>query len=226
MNILVINCGSSSLKFQLINSESEQCIAKGLCERIGIDGSKIVYTPAGGEKEATVTPMADHTDAIRLVLEALTNEKTGVVKSLDEIGAIGHRMVHGGEKFSGSVVITDEVIAAVKSVSEIEEVICSEYTEPDTSSEAVEESTVKESHPQPAKVAAVPAAPATICSFQGQTFIKEPIMNPESNAIVAIQNFLSNQLKRCEKLKIPTMAPAPKTDKTGMFNSVTADITK
>ena len=119
MNILVINCGSSSLKFQLINSESEQCIAKGLCERIGIDGSKIVYTPAGGEKEATVTPMADHTDAIRLVLEALTNEKTGVVKSLDEIGAIGHRMVHGGEKFSGSVVITDEVIAAVEECNDL-----------------------------------------------------------------------------------------------------------
>ncbi len=119
MNILVINCGSSSLKFQLINSESEQCIAKGLCERIGIDGSKIVYTPAGGEKETTVTPMADHTDAIRLVLEALTNEKTGVVKSLDEIGAIGHRMVHGGEKFSGSVVITDEVIAAVEECNDL-----------------------------------------------------------------------------------------------------------
>ncbi|MBR5248566.1 MAG: acetate kinase [Lachnospiraceae bacterium] len=119
MNILVINCGSSSLKFQLINSESEQCIAKGLCERIGIDGSKIVYTPAGGEKEVTVTPMADHTDAIRLVLEALTNEKTGVVKNLEEIGAIGHRMVHGGEKFSGSVVITDEVIAAVEECNDL-----------------------------------------------------------------------------------------------------------
>ncbi len=119
MNILVINCGSSSLKFQLINSESEQCVAKGLCERIGIDGSKIAYTPAGGEKEVTLTPMADHTDAIRLVLEALTNEKTGVVKSLDEIGAIGHRMVHGGEKFSGSVVITDEVIAAVEECNDL-----------------------------------------------------------------------------------------------------------
>ncbi len=119
MNILVINCGSSSLKFQLINSESEQCIAKGLCERIGIDGSRIAYTPAGGEKEVTVVPMADHTDAIRLVLEALTNEKTGVVKSLDEIGAIGHRMVHGGEKFSGSVMITDEVLVAVEECNDL-----------------------------------------------------------------------------------------------------------
>ncbi len=119
MNILVINCGSSSLKFQLINSDSEQCIAKGLCERIGIEGSKIVYTPAGGEKEVKESPMADHTDAIRLVLEALTNEKTGVVKNLDEIGAIGHRMVHGGEKFSGSVVITDEVVAAVEECNDL-----------------------------------------------------------------------------------------------------------
>ncbi len=119
MNILVINCGSSSLKFQLINSESEQCIAKGLCERIGIDGSRIAYTPAGGEKEVTVIPMADHTDAMGLVLQALTNEKTGVVKSLDEIGAIGHRMVHGGEKFSGSVMITDEVLAAVEECNDL-----------------------------------------------------------------------------------------------------------
>ena len=119
MNILVINCGSSSLKFQLINSESEQCIAKGLCERIGIDGSMITYTPAGGEKEKNVTPMADHTDAIRLVLEALTNEKTGVVKNLDEIGAVGHRVVHGGEKFSASVVITDEVMAAIEECNDL-----------------------------------------------------------------------------------------------------------
>ena len=119
MNILVINCGSSSLKFQLINSESEQCIAKGLCERIGIDGSMITYAPAGGEKEKTVTPMPDHTEAIRLVLEALTNPKTGVVKSLDEIGAVGHRVVHGGEKFSGSVVITDEVMAAVEECNDL-----------------------------------------------------------------------------------------------------------
>ena len=119
MNSLVINCGSSSLKFQLIDSESEKCIAKGLCERIGIDGSMISYTPAGGEKEKTVTPMPDHTEAIRLVLEALTNPKTGVVKSLDEIGAVGHRVVHGGEKFSGSVVITDEVMAAVEECNDL-----------------------------------------------------------------------------------------------------------
>ena len=119
MNILVINCGSSSLKFQLINSESEQCIAKGLCERIGIEGSQITYTPAGGEKELTVTPMPDHTEAIRLVLEALTNKKTGVVKSLEEIGAVGHRVVHGGEKFAQSVIIDDEVLAAIEACNDL-----------------------------------------------------------------------------------------------------------
>ncbi len=119
MNILVINCGSSSLKFQLINSETEQCIAKGLCERIGIDGSMISYTPAGGEKEVTTTPMPDHTEAIRLVLEALTNEKTGVVKSLEEIGAVGHRMVHGGEKFASSTVIDEKVVAAIEECNDL-----------------------------------------------------------------------------------------------------------
>lgn len=119
MNILVINCGSSSLKFQLIHSETEQCIAKGLCERIGIEGSMITYTPAGGEKEKTVTPMPDHTEAIRLVLEALTNEKTGVVKNLEEIGAVGHRIVHGGEKFAESTVITDEVMAAIEECNDL-----------------------------------------------------------------------------------------------------------
>lgn len=119
MNILVINCGSSSLKFQLINAESEKLIAKGICERIGIDGSKISYTPAGGAKEETVTPMKDHTDAIRLVLEALTNEKTGVVKSLQEIGAVGHRIVHGGEKFAEATLITDEVIDAIAQCNDL-----------------------------------------------------------------------------------------------------------
>ena len=119
MNILVINCGSSSLKYQVINSDTEQCIAKGLCERIGIDGSQITYAPAGGDKEVTVTPMPDHTEAIRLVLDALTNDRTGVVKSLDEIGAVGHRVVHGGEKFAASTLITDEVMAAIEECNDL-----------------------------------------------------------------------------------------------------------
>lgn len=119
MNILVINCGSSSLKFQLIDSETEKQIAKGLCERIGIEGSQIVYQPAGGEKEETVTPMPDHTKAIELVLNALMNEKTGVVKSLDEIGAVGHRIVHGGEKFAASTIISDEVVEAIRACNDL-----------------------------------------------------------------------------------------------------------
>ncbi len=119
MNILVINCGSSSLKFQLIDAQTEQLIAKGLCERIGIEGSQLVYQHAGGAKEETVTPMPDHTKAIELVLGALTNEKTGVVKSLQEIGAVGHRIVHGGEKFEASTVITDEVLAAIEACNDL-----------------------------------------------------------------------------------------------------------
>jgi acetate kinase len=113
MNVLVINCGSSSLKFQLINSESEAVLAKGLCERIGIDG-RLTYQPAGGEKEVNNLAMPTHTEAIQFVIDALTNEATGVVKSLDEIGAVGHRVVHGGEKFASSVVITEEVKKAVE----------------------------------------------------------------------------------------------------------------
>ena len=119
MNILVVNCGSSSLKFQLIQSETEECIAKGICERIGIEGSMISYTPAGGEKEKTVTPMPDHTEAIRFVLEALTNPRTGVVKSLDEIDAVGHRIVHGGEKFADATIITEEVLQAIEECNDL-----------------------------------------------------------------------------------------------------------
>ncbi len=119
MNILVINCGSSSLKFQLIDSVTEKCIAKGLCERIGIEGSMISYTPVDGEKEKTVTPMPDHTEAIRLVLQALTNEKTGVVKNLDDIGAVGHRIVHGGEKFADATIINDEVLKAIEECNDL-----------------------------------------------------------------------------------------------------------
>ena len=118
MNILVINCGSSSLKYQLIDSETEKALAKGLCERIGIDG-RLTYSPAGGEKEVTDAPMPTHTEAIQLVLDALTNEKTGVIKSLDEVGAVGHRVVHGGEKFASSSLITDEMLAAVEECNDL-----------------------------------------------------------------------------------------------------------
>ena len=118
MNVLVINCGSSSLKYQVINSDTEQVLAKGLCERIGIDG-RLVYTPAGGEKEISNLDMPTHKQAIQYVIDALTNEKTGVIKSLDEIGAVGHRLVHGGEKFACSTLITEEVIKAVEECSDL-----------------------------------------------------------------------------------------------------------
>ena len=118
MNVLVINCGSSSLKFQLINSDTEEVLAKGLCERIGIDG-KLTYQPAGGEKEKTDLAMPTHEEAIQYVINALTNEKTGVVKSLDEIGAVGHRVVHGGEKFASSAIITEEMKKAVEECNEL-----------------------------------------------------------------------------------------------------------
>ena len=119
INVLVINCGSSSLKFQLINSKSEEVIAKGICERIGIEGSRMTYSPAGGEKQETVTPMNDHTQAVKLVLDALTDAKNGVVKSLDEIGAVGHRIVHGGEDFASSTIITQEVMKAIEKCNDL-----------------------------------------------------------------------------------------------------------
>ncbi|MCI8559923.1 MAG: acetate kinase [Dorea sp.] len=118
MNVLVINCGSSSLKFQLINSESEKVLAKGLCERIGIDG-RLTYQPEGGDKAVSDLAMPTHTEAIQFVIDALTDAETGVVKSLSEIGAVGHRVVHGGEKFASSVVITDEVKATIEECNDL-----------------------------------------------------------------------------------------------------------
>ena len=118
MNVLVINCGSSSLKFQLINSESEEVLAKGLCERIGIDG-RLTYQPAGGDKAVSDKAMPTHTEAIQFVIDALTDAETGVVKSLDEIGAVGHRVVHGGEKFANSVVITEDVLKAIEECNDL-----------------------------------------------------------------------------------------------------------
>ncbi|MBR4982863.1 MAG: acetate kinase [Lachnospiraceae bacterium] len=119
MNVLVINCGSSSLKYQLINSDSETVLAKGLCERIGIDGSAITHQKAGEGKVKTEIPMANHTDAVNFVIEKLTDAEVGVIKSLDEIDAVGHRMVHGGEEFAGSCVITEEVIKVVESCNDL-----------------------------------------------------------------------------------------------------------
>ena len=118
MNILVINCGSSSLKYQLINSETEGVLAKGLCERIGIDGM-LTYQPEGGEKEKSEIAMPTHTEAINAVLAALTNEKSGVIKSLSEVGAVGHRVVHGGEKFTSSCLINDDSMKAIEECNDL-----------------------------------------------------------------------------------------------------------
>ncbi len=118
MNVLVINCGSSSLKFQLINSDTEAVLAKGLCERIGIDG-RLTYQPEGGEKTTEDKAMPTHTEAIQYVIDALTDSERGVVGSLEEIGAVGHRLVHGGEKFASSAVITDEMIKAVEECNDL-----------------------------------------------------------------------------------------------------------
>ncbi len=119
MKILVINCGSSSLKFQLINSENEDVLAKGLCERIGTKESVINYTPMGSEKKSFDIYMPDHSKAVETVINFLTDENMGVVKSLDEIDAVGHRIVHGGEKFNSSVVIDDEVIKAIEECNDL-----------------------------------------------------------------------------------------------------------
>ena len=116
MNVLVINAGSSSLKYQLLNPETGVLLAKGLCERIGIDG-KFTYKPQveGKEKlDAVDVAMPTHSEAIQTVLNALVDPKNGVIASMDEIDAVGHRVVHGGEKFASSVLITDEVMAAIE----------------------------------------------------------------------------------------------------------------
>ncbi len=119
MNILVINCGSSSLKYQLINSDKEEVLAKGLVERIGIDGSCITHTPAGKDKIVNKTDIPNHNVAVKLVLEALLDKNHGVVKDLGEIGAVGHRVVHGGEKFTKAVLITDSVKKDIEELSSL-----------------------------------------------------------------------------------------------------------
>lgn len=118
MKVLVINCGSSSLKYQLINSEDASVLVSGLCERIGIDG-RLVYKPANGEKRTFEDALPDHQVAVSNVLAAITNPEYGVIKSLDEIDAVGHRVVHGGETFNKSVVITDEVIKAIEDCNDL-----------------------------------------------------------------------------------------------------------
>ena len=119
MKVLVINCGSSSLKYQVLDMETEELLCKGLVERIGIEGSVIKHEKIGMDKWVLETPMKDHKDAIGHVLNALTDPDHGVAKSMDEIGAVGHRVVHAGEKYAGSVLITDDVINALEECIEL-----------------------------------------------------------------------------------------------------------
>ncbi|MDO4754587.1 MAG: acetate kinase [Bacillota bacterium] len=118
MKILVINCGSSSLKYQLFDMDGEKVLAKGLVERIGIEGSRL-KAEGNGNKELYEYEMKDHKAALGYVLDALTNEKVGAIKSLDEVSAIGHRVVHAGEKYSSSVLVTDEVMKALEECIEL-----------------------------------------------------------------------------------------------------------
>ncbi|GHV01922.1 acetate kinase [Clostridia bacterium] len=119
MNILVINAGSSSLKYQLIDMKTEGVVAKGLCERIGIAGSVLKHKGKGGEEVVVSAPMPDHGAAIQLVLDALTDKNHGVIKSMKEIGAVGHRVVHSAEDFDKSVLIDDKVLAVCEKNAEL-----------------------------------------------------------------------------------------------------------
>ena len=117
MKILVVNAGSSSLKYQLIDMKKESCIAKGLCERIGADDSKLIHKVKGKEDYVVEQAMASHKEAVQLVLDTLVDKKVGVIKKLDEIDAVGHRVVHGGEKYTESVIIDNEVILDCEKLS-------------------------------------------------------------------------------------------------------------
>lgn len=119
MKIFVVNCGSSSIKYQLIDMKDESVIAKGLVERIGIEGSVLTHTPAGKDKVRLESAIPDHVDGIKKVLAALVDPNHGVIKSMDEIDAVGHRVVHGGEIFNKSVVITDEVLKQIEDLSDM-----------------------------------------------------------------------------------------------------------
>ena len=114
MNVLVINAGSSSLKYQLFNMDTKEVLAKGLCERIGIDGRLTHTNPNKDEKFSDNIPMKDHADAIRAVINILIDKEWGVIESMSEIDAVGHRVVHGGEFFADSVLINDEVVKAIE----------------------------------------------------------------------------------------------------------------
>ena len=119
MNVLVINAGSSSLKYQLIDMTNEKLLVKGMCDRIGIEGGNFKYQVPGKEDYKVNQPIANHAEAIELVIKTLTDPKIGVIKSMSEIEAVGHRVLHGGEKFSGSVLVNEDVKAAIRECFEL-----------------------------------------------------------------------------------------------------------
>ena len=119
MKILVLNCGSSSLKYQLIDSESEKVLAKGVCERIGMEGSSISHQSYDHPKVNEMDTMKNHKDAVKKVIDKLCDVSDGVISSLSEIDAVGHRMVHGGEKFTSSALINNEVLAAIEACNDL-----------------------------------------------------------------------------------------------------------
>ncbi|MBO5922375.1 MAG: acetate kinase, partial [Bacteroidaceae bacterium] len=119
MKILVLNCGSSSIKYQLIDIESKNVLAKGGIEKIGLEGSFLKFNLPNGEKETIFTSIPEHTIGVRLIFDILTSEKFGAVSSIEEIDAVGHRMVHGGEKFSASTLLTDEVLEVFEACNDL-----------------------------------------------------------------------------------------------------------
>ena len=114
MKVLVINAGSSSLKYQLLDTESEEVLAKGNCERIGIDGSRLIHKTSGKDEYVHETALPNHSAAMKLLVETLVDPVVGCISSVDEIEAVGHRVVHGGQYFADSVLLSDEVLEAVE----------------------------------------------------------------------------------------------------------------
>jgi acetate kinase len=165
MKILVINAGSSSLKYQFINMDEKQVIAKGICERIGIEGSLLKHTPGGRETVFIEKPMKDHTDAIGLVISALVDSSHGVIQNMDEISAVGHRVVHGGEFFSESVLIDDVVkkcieacvsLAPLHNVANLTGILACEKVIPNAPQVAVFDTAFHQTMPKEAYMYALP----------------------------------------------------------------------
>ena len=210
MNILVINCGSSSLKYQLIDMTNETVTAKGLCERIGIEGSNLVHQPAGMGKLRFEKPMPDHKVAIQMVLDALVDPEHGVVKSVDEISAVGHRVVHAGTNYSDAVVIDENAIPSdTVSIGSKVKVYDEEFEE------EIEYSIVgsMEANPREFKISdKSPVGTALLGAKVGDVVAVEPIL-PENPLLTAPNCILT-----------PHMAWAPTESRQRILNTVEENI--